>query len=262
MTLAYKGIKINYHVFGKGPALIFLHGFLENSSMWNDIIPHYMHTNTCVAIDLLGHGKTDCLGYIHTMEDMAHAVKAVLGHLSLKAYTLIGHSMGGYVSLACVELFPEEVTGLVLLNSTSFPDSEERKANRKRAIDIIKKNSKAYISMAIANLFAPKNRDTFIEQIEMIKKNGSKTSIQGIISALEGMKIRKDRTKVLSNFNMPKIIFAGKQDPVLGYEQSVDESKKLETEIISFDGGHMTYLENRDEFLKSLSYFLKRPIAM
>lgn len=257
MTLAYKGIKINYHLSGKGSALVFLHGFLENSNMWDDIIPHFTKTYTCVTMDLLGHGKTDSIGYIHTMEDMAHAVKAVLKHLSIPTYTLIGHSMGGYVSLACVELFAKEVAGLVLLNSTSLPDSEERKVNRTRAIAITKKNSNAYVSMAIANLFAPENHSKFTEQIENIKKDASKTSLQGIISALEGMKVRKDRTKVLSNFTKPKIIFAGKQDPVLGYEQSMDESKKLATAIISFDGGHMTYLENKDEFLKSLCHFLK-----
>jgi len=187
MTLAYKGIEINYNSSGKGIPIVFLHGFLENSTMWDIIVPHFSDTYQCITIDLLGHGKTECLGYIHRMEDMAEAVSAVLNTMNVVHPILIGHSMGGYVALAFLELFPEIVSGLALLNSTSFPDSEERKINRSRAIDIVKKNPNAYTSMAIANLFAKENRVLYKTQIEAIKNEASKTPLQGIIAALEGL---------------------------------------------------------------------------
>ncbi|WP_299435757.1 alpha/beta hydrolase [uncultured Aquimarina sp.] len=258
MTLAYKGIEINYHISGKGTPLVFLHGFLENSTMWNDVVSYFSETHACITIDLLGHGKTDCLGYIHRMEDMAEAVKAVLDITITDKPILIGHSMGGYVSLAYLDLFPEMISGIVLLNSTSFPDNEERKINRSRAIDIVKKNPNAYTSMAIANLFAEENRSKFSDQIETIKNEASKTPLQGIISALEGMKIRKDHTKTLLNFKKQKIIFAGEKDPVLPYQQNLKESKHSKTDVISFKGGHMSYIENKEELLKSLHQFLKK----
>lgn len=256
MTLRYKGIKIDYHISGKGTPLLFLHGFLENLSMWNTVIPHFTRTHTCIAIDLLGHGKTDCLGYIHSMENMAEAVKAVLEELKISNAAIIGHSMGGYVALAYLDLFPEMVTRLLLLNSTSLSDSTERKINRDRAIQIVKKNPNAYTSMAIANLFASKNRANFSTEIDVIKKEASKTPLQGIISALEGMKIRKDRSEILKNFKGPKTIFAGKEDPVLLYKQNMQVALRCKTDLISFDGGHMTYLENKAEFLRSLQDFL------
>lgn len=257
MTLAYKGIEINYNVFGKGTPIVFLHGFIENSKMWNSLISHFSDTYQCITIDLLGHGKTACLGYIHTMEDMAEMVNAVLKTTKTKKHVLIGHSMGGYVSLAYADLFPEMISGLVLLNATSLPDDEERQLNRSRAIAIVKKNPKAYTSMAIANLFAQENRLNYKTQIEEIKDEASKTPLQGIISALEGMKIRKDRTAILSKLAKPKIIFAGKKDPVLSYSKSKEESKRCKTTLISFNGGHMSYLENKDEVVKSLYTFLK-----
>jgi len=225
--------------------------------MWNTILPHFSDTYQCITIDLLGHGKTACLGYIHTMEDMAEMVNAVLKKTKTKNHVLIGHSMGGYVSLAYTDLFPEMTSGLVLLNATSLPDNPERQLNRSRAIAIVKKNPDAYTSMAIANLFAQENRLHYKTQIEEIKDEASKTPLQGIISALEGMKIRKDRTAVLSKFAKPKIIFAGKKDPVLSYAQTLEESKQYKTTLISFDGGHMSYLENKDEVVKSLHKFLK-----
>ncbi len=257
MTLTYKGGKINYEVTGKGPHLVFLHGFLENSSMWEGIIPHFETTYTCTRIDLLGHGKTDCMGYIHTMQDMAMAVKSVIDVIGIKKCILIGHSMGGYVSLAFTDAFASMVTGIVLLNSTTYADSEERKANRSRAIEIVKKNPNAYTSMAIANLFAEKNRDAFDTDIQHIKDMAAKTSLQGIIAALEGMKVRKSYTYLLNEFTGSKIIIAGKEDPVLSVNQNTAEATATNTPIITLEGGHMSYLENKDACVNALEQFFE-----
>ncbi|GAA4276058.1 alpha/beta fold hydrolase [Aquimarina mytili] len=257
MILAYKGIKINYNTLGKGTPIVFLHGFLENSTMWDETMHLLSNQYYCISIDLLGHGDTECLGYIHAMEDMAIAVKAVLNHLEIRNVTLVGHSMGGYAALAFVDLFPSLVLGLALLNSTSFPDTKERKENRTRAIDIVKKNPNAYTSMAIANLFAEENRSKFVKEIAGIKNQAAKTSLQGIISALEGMKIRKDRSLILKHLKIPKVIFAGKQDPVLEYVQNLKESELCKTNLIAFNGGHMSYIENKKEFLSELQIFLE-----
>lgn len=256
MTLTYKGIEINYNITGKGTPLVLLHGFLENLKMWDEIIEDVSKKYTCITIDLLGHGSTDCIGYIHKMEDMAYAVKAVLDISINTKPVFIGHSMGGYVSLAYLDLFPGKISGLILLNSTSFPDSEERKTNRSRAISIVKKNPNAYTSMAIANLFAEKNRETYKNKIEKIKNEASRTPLQGIIAALEGMKIRKDHTETLRKFKGDKIIFTGEKDPVLSYQQSVNESELCKTNLVVLDGGHMSYIENKQDIIKSLHDFL------
>ena len=112
--------------------------------------------------------------------------------------------------------------------------------------------------MAISNLFAEDNRITYQSQIEEIKNEASKNPLQGIIAALEGMKIRKDHSATLLKFNGPKIIFTGIQDPVLSYEQSIKESRCCKTELISFNCGHMSFIENTDELLNSLHQFLRQ----
>ena len=99
MTLDYKNSTINYVVKGKGNTIVLLHGFLETLEMWNDLIPEFSKIHQVVSIDLLGHGQTGCLGYVHTMEDMAEAVFAVLEHLNIERAHFVGHSMGGYVTL-------------------------------------------------------------------------------------------------------------------------------------------------------------------
>ena len=98
MISTYKGIKIHYTIEGEGRPIVFLHGFLENSGMWKEILPSFTEEYTCVCIDLLGHGQTENFGYIHTMEDMANAVQMILEQLEIQQAIFIGHSMGGYTA--------------------------------------------------------------------------------------------------------------------------------------------------------------------
>ena len=161
--ILHKNTKISYSDTGKGTAIVLLHGFLENQKMWDFHIAEFAKKYRVITIDLLGHGETECLGYVHTMEDNADVVQAVLSELRIRKAIFVGHSMGGYVALAFAELYPETVKGLVLLNSTSRADSEERKINRSRAIKAVKQSFVNFISLSIANLFSESNqRKTFV----------------------------------------------------------------------------------------------------
>ncbi|WP_369407157.1 alpha/beta fold hydrolase [Seonamhaeicola sediminis] len=131
MILEYKGITIFYTDHGKGSAIVLLHGFLENSNIWKPFIPQLSKKNRVVCIDLLGHGQTECLGYIHSMELMAEVVETVLKHLKIRRSIFVGHSMGGYVALAFAEKNPDNVKGLCLMNSTARSDTQEKK-NKQR----------------------------------------------------------------------------------------------------------------------------------
>lgn len=254
MILEYKGIPIFYEDEGEGNVVVLLHGFLETSVMWKDLIKKIHDSHRVVVVDLLGHGQTGCLGYIHTMEMMAEAVVFVLDALKIKTAALVGHSMGGYVALALAEAHPERVEGLCLVNSTPFSDSPERQINRDRAVKAVKHNHKNFIRMSISNLFSPDNRDQFIEEIEAIKMVAMTLLVQGIVAALEGMKIRKDRSELLMNSPIPKIAILGHQDPVLEFDTVYKQLKALGIEIIEFSDGHMSHIENFKEF----TYIIKR----
>ena len=143
MNLLHKNTNVHFTSIGKGNAVVLLHGFLENSAMWNEIANILSKRNRVICIDLLGHGQTGNLGYIYSMEDQAQMVKAVLNHLKLRKYVVVGHSMGGYVALAFAKLFPSAIKGLSLMNSTALPDSEEKKISRDRGIKALKKNHNA-----------------------------------------------------------------------------------------------------------------------
>ena len=258
MILDYKGSQIFYSDEGQGDPIVLLHGFLENSMMWQSLVPHLIKSNRVICIDLLGHGQTGCIGYIHKMEVMADAVKAVLDALKIETCTLIGHSMGGYVALALAENYPELVNGLCLMNSTALDDNADRKTNRDRAIEAVKKNHKIFVNMSIANLFAPNNRERFAKEINLIKTEALKTPLQGIVAALEGMKIRPNREPILQHALFKKMIVIGRKDPVLEYDTLINQAHRSTMEIVEFPDGHMSYIENTKELTYKLLQFIEK----
>jgi pimeloyl-ACP methyl ester carboxylesterase len=258
MEIHYKSTRIYFTDTGKGNAIVLLHGFLENLSMWESIVPQLSKKNRVICVDLLGHGNTENLGYIHTMADQALAVKAVLDFLRLRRYILIGHSMGGYISLEFASLFPENVKGLCLMNSSALPDSDEKIANRNRAILAVKQNSKTFVRLAIPNLFAEKNKSKFTSEIDSITIEALKMSTQGIIAALEGMKIRKDKTKIYKTAKFPIKLIIGREDPALDYNSLIEQSKNTKVITVTFPDGHMSHIENKNELIQVLQNFVKQ----
>jgi len=256
-TIIYKNINISYTDSGKGNVIVLLHGFLENQSMWQDIISVLTKKNRVITIDLLGHGKTENLSYVHSMSDQAKMIKSVLDSLRLRRYYLIGHSLGGYISLAFTELYPKNTKGICLMNSTAKPDASERKQNRDRAIAMVKRNKDTFIKMAIPNLFTQESRINFKKEIDVIKTDALKTSIQGVIASLEGMKNRKDRTFILQNIEFKKMLIIGKKDPLLNRDELINQVKNTNTEIVEFSTGHMSHIENKKELITTLLNFVK-----
>lgn len=254
--ILYKNTSISFSDIGKGTAVVLLHGFLENKTMWRELVPSLAKKNRVISIDLLGHGETDCLGYIHSMEENAEIVDAILSHLRIRKAVFIGHSMGGYVALAFAELHINKVKGLVLLNSTALEDSIERKINRDRAIKAVKQNYINFVRMSIANLFSENNRDLLKNEIENVKLEALKTPLQGIVASLEGMKIRKDRQFILKETDFPKLLILGEKDGVLLYKDNVSQIVATNTELISFPDGHMSHIENKEELEKVIVSFL------
>jgi pimeloyl-ACP methyl ester carboxylesterase len=238
--------------------IILLHGYLENKSMWDFYLPDFTQNHHVLTVDLLGHGQSDCLGYIHTMEDQADMVYALLQQLKIKQAIFVGHSMGGYVALALAELYPEIINGLVLLNSTSYEDSIERKVNRDRAIKAVKKDYITCVRMSIANLFSEENRSKLLGEIEAVKLEALKTPLQGIIAAQEGMKVRENRELILHQAQFPILLILGEKDPVLNYVENAKQVEKTNANLISFPDGHMSHIENKMVLKETLlDFFFK-----
>ena len=254
----YKNVPVGFTDVGKGSAVVFLHGFLENRAMWVPFAEALSDKNRVITIDLLGHGDTPPVGYVHAMEDNADLVHHVLSALKIRKATFVGHSMGGYVALAFAEHYPEMVRTLALVNSTARPDSDERKTNRDRAIRAVKENHETFVKMSIANLFSEDNRDRFRKEIEMVRADALKTPLQGIVASLEGMKIRNDREVLLHFGPYPILLVLGEKDPVLEFAEAKTQAEDAKVQLVTFPDGHMSPIENRDELLAVLREFIRK----
>ena len=257
MILEYKGINIFYNVVGEGKAIVLLHGFLEDHSMWNDAVKMLSKNYSVITIDLLGHGKTDCIGYVHTMPQMADAVKAVLDYLKVAKYTFVGHSMGGYVALNLAKRFTETTEGLCLLNSTYEADDEERKLLRTRANKMIRTNFKNMVRMSLANLFSTESKTMYKAEYEAALQIALKTSLQGYMAGQEGMKLREDLSSFYAEASFKKIILLGQKDTVLNSKKIVQFAEKHNIKTRVFSQGHMSYIENKEQYLYEIMHFIE-----
>jgi len=244
-NIYYKNTKISFSSIGKGTAIVLLHGFLENSTMWNSVAKELSKQNKVICIDLLGHGNTECMGYIDSVGLMAEAVKAVLQHLRIRKSILIGHSMGGYVALAFAEKNPLKVTGLCLMNSTSLADDNERKTLRTRANKLVQKHFKNMVQMSFTNLFSEESRNTYKHELKIALKEAVQTTLRGYIACQEGMKIRPNREPVLQELPCKKLLILGKKDTVLDYENIIQEYKNNQLTKDIFNEDHMNYAFHR-----------------
>ncbi len=247
MTVDFQGAEIHYSVVGKGEPTVLLHGFLESSKIWEEFLPEFSKYGQIITIDLPGHGSSGCIKEVHSMELMAEAVWEILKAIGVKKGNFIGHSMGGYVSLAFLEKHPNMVNSLMLLNSTPQADSISKRETRDRSVELAKKNKRAYINVAINNLLSSNNVKKFPTEVKELKNTATKFPINGITAALKGMKIRTDKTDVFKGFTGKKILVAGDEDGLVNVKELKQLADSCGCRFILFRGGHLSYIENKPE---------------
>ena len=255
--IKFKNINVSFTDTGKGKAVVFLHGFLETKKIWEFFAKQLSKTQRVITIDLLVHGKTDCLSYVHTMEEMAEAVQKVLHHLKLRKYFLIGHSLGGYVSLALAENYPDHIKGLCMFHSSSHSDNEQKQKDRDRLIKVVKRNPKIFIDEAVPNLFNT-NYKPYHKEIIQIKELAEATSKQGIIAALEGMKIRLEREIIIKFAPYPVLYIIGEKDNILPCNDLIKQAKLPEngSYLLLKNVGHMGFIEAEQETFDAVKQFV------
>lgn len=258
-TTTFKKGTVTFSDTGKGRAVVLLHGFLGSHKIWESTIASLSKSFRVIAIDLPGHGDSDCYGYVHTMELNAKCVKTVMDSLRLKKYVIIGHSMGGYSGLAFADMYPDNLRGLCLYHSSAYADSDDKKRDRTRSIKVVKANHKIYTTEVIKNLFATKNFKYLKEEIAFAQKVAAKTSKQSMIASLEGMKDRPHRDVILGLAHFPIMMVIGEHDNVLPYNQLLEQADLIKNKHILYleHDGHMGFLESPRRSNDALKKFLR-----
>lgn len=239
-------MELNYTDRGHGQVLVFIHGFCESSKIWSKFEDELSPIFRVICIDLPGHGQSAYHNDSISIEWFAKEVKELLAYLSVNTFTVIGHSLGGYVGLAMAELFPQSINHLILFHSTSFPDSEEKKLNRDKTIGFIERNGLSlFMDSFVDPLFAEVNREKCREDIDFLIAEGKNCNQDGVIATIKAMRDRKDRTAVLGTFSKPILMIIGQDDIVIPIEISLKQSEfsnTIETLVLK-NCGHMGIFE-------------------
>ncbi|MBC7382214.1 MAG: alpha/beta hydrolase [Bacteroidia bacterium] len=248
---------LKYFSYGSGTqTIVLIHGFCENNTCFNQQVLFFKPTHSVITVDLPGFGGSEVQAGV-TIDEMALEVALVLKHLGVNKCTLFGHSMGGYVTLAFAELYPQVLKGFGLIHSTALPDNTERIEKRKQSIGFIEKNGKeAYINNFIPGLFAENNKSKLYVQ-DFI--NEALTGPQeGITLALKAMMNRPDRIKILEESKIPVFFGIGKNDQLISEDVMLKQASICKQSQVCYlqDSAHMSMVEESDKLNESMAEFL------
>jgi len=255
--VSFQNKNISYSICGSGPALVFLHGFLESKVIWDDFTKTLQGEFTVIAIDLPGHGGSDVLAESHSMKLMADCIKKVLQEENITQFVLAGHSMGGYVALEFAARNENMLKGLVLFHSHANADTDEAKENRRRTINIVNQNRGGFIRQFIPELFDQRHVAEYAGSIQTLQDIASVMSPEAIVAALSGMRDRENQLQYLLLSEIPVFFIIGKQDSRMPYNQILAQAViPSHSEVLMLeDVGHMGYIEAPYKTLQALRHF-------
>ena len=239
--------------------VVLLHGYLESMYVWDDFLPLITPKVRVITVDIPGHGISQVSGEIHTMEYIADVIHDMLDAMGIEKITLVGHSMGGYVSLAFCAKYAERLDGLVLLSSSPMPDTELKRENRRREIALVKTGKKdALARVAPETGFAPQNRRRLHSYIEDLVECVHVTEDEGIVALLGGMMERVDQNKMLAECGVPQLFICGKHDayiPVEAAEEIIALNPQAQVAWLE-ESGHMGFIEEPQKCAEALLSFM------
>jgi len=263
-TILHQSFTLSYQVEGEGLPVVLLHGFAEDGTIWDELTASLKNNYRLITADLPGCGKSPLPEIPKTgmpLEELANLVIALLDKEGIRQCVLIGHSMGGYITLAVAEKYPDRLKAIGLFHSTAYPDSDEKKAGRRKCIEFINNNgSPAFIRQSTPNLFAESTRKERPELITSLIDRYVTFDPTALIHYQEAMISRPDRTHVLQQFTGPVLFIIGEQDAIIPLQSSLQQTHmpRLSHIHILENAGHMGMLEDKDGSLRILDDFLRQ----
>lgn len=254
--ITYQSSKIFYCVTGKGKPVVLIHGFGEDGDIWQNQVEFLQDHFTLIIPHLPGSGKSELIKDM-SMEGMAEVIKAILSEEEITICSIAGHSMGGYITLAFAEKYPDLLSSFALVHSSAFADNEEKKHGRLKSIAFVKKNGAfEFLKTAIPGLFTEAWTDKHKETVEDLVNKSRSFSDEAIILYYQGMIGRPDRTAVLKNFPGPILFIIGEHDKAIPFKQSMQQCHIPDQSHVHIlrNSAHMGMLEETDKVNHALSH--------
>ena len=264
MKYIFKGdhYSVPYSIYGEGVPVILLHGFGEDATIFNNQIKALEQQCTLIIPDIPG-TETDTLAFEKlepTLENLAECIKALLHHLKIEKCILLGHSLGGYITLAFADKYPEKLFSFGLIHSTAFADSEEKMNNRLRGIQLMNDYGAAsFLKATFPNLFSNVFKTERHNELEELITRFATISTDACVFYYKAMIARTDKTALLKNTSLPILFVIGEEDiaaPMADVLQQVSLPAFAVVHILE-NVGHMSMIEAPDKLNDILINFIK-----
>jgi pimeloyl-ACP methyl ester carboxylesterase len=253
----FKETTLHYQVTGNGPVVMLVHGFGETAVIWDRITSELTEYRWIIP-DLPGSGRSGLIEDM-SMEGMAESLLAILDNEKLSDCIMIGHSMGGYITLAFAEKYESKLRGFGLFHSTAYADSEEKKETRRKGIDFIRTNGALpFLKTATPNLYAPQSKEQHPEWIEEHIALASGLTEAALIHYYESMMLRPDRTDILKNTKLPVLFILGEADNAVPLADGLQQCHIPDLSFVHVleRTGHMGMIEAAEEIRDYIANYL------
>jgi pimeloyl-ACP methyl ester carboxylesterase len=259
-NLLFKGETLEYEIRGQGAPVMLVHGFTEDRRIWDPVLKGMEEKYQWILPDLPGSGKSRFNGSLTRLTDFADSLYAILENENIPRLVLIGHSMGGYISLAFAEKYAEKIRGLGLFHSSSYADSEEKKEVRNKNIRFIRKNGgAAFVEQAIPGLFSASFNESHPEEIRKLIERYANFSVESLVSYLGAMRERQETTGVLKSIRKPVLFIMGEEDKAVPLKDALEQCHLPQISYIHIltHTAHMGMIENTSLCNSILDRFLE-----
>jgi len=252
-------LTVSYTCIGKGNPVVLIHGFGEDHRIWQKQLPVLQNNHKVLLPDLPGTGASTLNSETLSTDSMAQAIKLMLDEEEIERCIMLGHSMGGYVTLAFAEKYPERLQGFGLIHSTAYADSEEKKEARKKSIAFIQEHGAfEFVKATIPNLFAATFNRTHSQEVQLLIEQGKQFAAETLIAYYTAMINRPDRTSVLKQTNVPVLLFIGDEDKAVNPADALAQASLPNVCMVKLIAGiaHMGMLEAPALLNETLTAFI------
>lgn len=235
--------------------ILLLHGYLESLDVWENFVPLLTATARVVSFDIPGHGISQVMGELHTMDFLADVAVGVMDSLSIEKCVVVGHSMGGYVATALLKRHPERVQSLVMLHSTPYADTPTKREQRQREIDVITSGKRDLLAVtAPIHGFAEQNRRRLSTEIAALSERIQMFDEDGIVALLRGLASREDMSTVLTESRVNQLFIFGRKDEYITEQvaQKIIEEQPQAKVVWLEESGHMGFIEEPEKCARAI----------
>ena len=251
---------LHYEVYGRGRPVILLHGWLGSWGLWQDTMAYLGQYYRTYALDFWGFGESGTKRSTYAVSDFVSLVDQFMDQLGIETAPLVGHSMGGTVSLSVAIQYPERVSKVVIIGSpivgSSLALPLKFAGQRPIAFLLFHMMGAFRFGMKLASPFIC--RDPGFP--DMMDRDLSRTTLESFLNSIASLR-RTDLRPQLNQLGIPAMGMFGHRDNIVNPRQWQPMLAGIpQARIEQFpNAGHFIMLDEPQEFKTKLKDFLDQP---